>query len=244
MYGPLVEQLDDFRVLAPDLRGHGDASTPADLDFDWEGLADDVEAVVDHLGSDCRLFAFGHSMGGAVSILAEARRPGTFAGIYAFEPIIYPPAMVQNQPRRSSFVEGTKKRRRHFDSPAVAIANYREKAPFDVFTAECLDIYIEHSFHHADDGSITLKMHPHNESRMYSMSLSHPTWDRLGDVACPVAIAHGKPIPGTPGDIANQVVDRLPQGHLDSFTDLGHMGPFEDPERIGAHMQAFFDSIG
>ncbi|MEE2777522.1 MAG: alpha/beta hydrolase [Acidobacteriota bacterium] len=242
-YGPFVEHLDGFQIVAPDLRGHGDSSTPEDLDFDWEGLADDVGHVVDHLAADDRLYSFGHSMGAAVSILAEARRPGTFRGIYAFEPIVYPPMMVQDPPRRSSFVEGTKKRRREFESADSAFTNYMEKPPFDVFEKASLDAYIEHGFHHAADGTITLKMHPHNESRMYQMSLAHPTWNRLADVHCPVVVARGKSIPKAPSGIADQVVARLPQGRLEAFDDIGHMGPFEDTRRVAARVQTFFDGL-
>ncbi|MDX1385549.1 MAG: alpha/beta fold hydrolase, partial [Thermoanaerobaculia bacterium] len=168
-YAPFAEHLRGFRVAAPDLRGHGDATPPADLDFKWEGLADDIEAVVDHLDARGRLFAFGHSMGAAVSLLAETRRPGTFVAIYGFEPIVYPPRALHDSDRRDRFQEGTKKRRRHFASKAEAIANYSEKAPFSGFTPASLDAYLDHGFHFAADGSLTLKMDPHNEARMYSM---------------------------------------------------------------------------
>ncbi len=39
-----------WRAWSVDLRGHGDSTAPDGAAFDWEGFADDVLAVVDHLG--------------------------------------------------------------------------------------------------------------------------------------------------------------------------------------------------
>ena len=64
-YQQIADQLaDDFRVFAPDLLGHGDSHTP-DMALPWRGMADDVEAVLDHLALDEPVWAGGHSMGGA-----------------------------------------------------------------------------------------------------------------------------------------------------------------------------------
>ena len=88
---------------------------PTICHFAWEGLADDVAAVVDEIDDGSPLYAFGHSMGAAVSILAEARRPGTFRAIYAFEPIVIPPELrARAAGARSVWIEGTRKRRRDF----------------------------------------------------------------------------------------------------------------------------------
>ena len=46
-YGPLAQVLAPHRhVWALDFRGQGQSTPPEDLDFDWDGLADDVLAVV------------------------------------------------------------------------------------------------------------------------------------------------------------------------------------------------------
>ena len=76
-YGPLARDLAEHRhVWALDFRGQGRSTPPEDLDFDWEGLADDVLAVVDDLGGG-PLDVVGHSMGGAGLLRAEVLRPGT-----------------------------------------------------------------------------------------------------------------------------------------------------------------------
>lgn len=62
-----------FRVVAPDLRGHGRNGSPAP-DFRLEDCADDVVALADALGIE-RFIATGYSMGGLVAQLLWRRHP-------------------------------------------------------------------------------------------------------------------------------------------------------------------------
>src|SRR5437773_2567197 len=76
-YEPMASRLAARRhVYALDFRGHGDTPPPANGRFDWGGMADDLDATIKELTSE-PLEVFGHSMGGAVAILVEDRRPGT-----------------------------------------------------------------------------------------------------------------------------------------------------------------------
>jgi pimeloyl-ACP methyl ester carboxylesterase len=182
-------------------------------------------------------------MGAAVTLLTEARRPGSFRAIYAFEPIVIPPEVPRETEGRSVWVEGTRKRRREFPSIDDAFANFESKPPFDVFTAESLRAYLEHGFHRLEGGALRIKMDPEDEARMYQMSPEHPTWDHLPEVRCPVVIASGKPAPMTPSGWTERIASRLPDARVETFHQLGHMGPFQDPDRIAASVQRFFDAI-
>ena len=61
-----------FRVLALDMRGHGDSDWPGAYSF--QVMCDDVVAVLDGLGL-ATVTLIGHSMGGAVALLAAMQRP-------------------------------------------------------------------------------------------------------------------------------------------------------------------------
>ena len=90
---------------------------------------------------------FGHSCGGAALLLAEEARPGTFAGLYCFEPVIYP----GDDPLAPTFegnplAAGALRRREAFGSRREAIANFAGKAPFDRLDPDALAAYVDNGF--------------------------------------------------------------------------------------------------
>jgi pimeloyl-ACP methyl ester carboxylesterase len=68
-----------FRVVAIDLRGHGDGIS-AGSRFRLEDCADDVAALAQVLGID-RFIAVGYSMGGMVAQLLYRRHPSLLSGL-------------------------------------------------------------------------------------------------------------------------------------------------------------------
>jgi 3-oxoadipate enol-lactonase len=73
-WGPFVDGLtDQFEVIAPDARGHGESGWAGDA-FTAEDLADDIEALLDGLGIDSA-HLLGMSMGGSVGIVFAGTRP-------------------------------------------------------------------------------------------------------------------------------------------------------------------------
>jgi 3-oxoadipate enol-lactonase len=61
-----------FRVVAIDLRGHGESDRPGDYSF--QSMTDDVLGVLDQLSLD-RVTLVGHSLGGAVAYLVAQQQP-------------------------------------------------------------------------------------------------------------------------------------------------------------------------
>ncbi len=243
LFEPFVRHLEGFHAWAPDLRGHGDSSLPEDLHFAWGGFADDIAAVVAEIGDGVPIFGFGHSMGSAASLLAEARKPGTFRALYCYEPIVIPPFLDATPEQQSRFREATRRRRRSFPSVETAFENYSAKPPFNAFEDDFLRSYIEHGFEFRSDDSIRIKMDPDHEALVYEMNSEHPTYDLLPEIRCPVAVARGRIEPG-PSQWAETVVSRLPDARLEPFDDLGHMGPFEDSKRVAEAASTFFAEAG
>jgi pimeloyl-ACP methyl ester carboxylesterase len=74
MFGPVMPQLTEHhRVVAPDLQGHG---RTADIDrpLDIRLMADDIAALIDHLGLD-KPDVVGYSLGGGVAFQVAVRHP-------------------------------------------------------------------------------------------------------------------------------------------------------------------------
>jgi pimeloyl-ACP methyl ester carboxylesterase len=74
MFGPVLPQLAErHQVVAPDLQGHG---RTADIDrpIDIRLMADDIAALIDHLGLD-KPDVVGYSLGGGVAFQVAVRHP-------------------------------------------------------------------------------------------------------------------------------------------------------------------------
>ncbi|CAN5601484.1 hypothetical protein BH24ACT4_BH24ACT4_14860 [soil metagenome] len=71
---------DRYRVIAPDLRGHGRGPTAGRGRIRLEDLADDLAQVLEAVGSQ-RAVVVGYSLGGAVAQLLWHRHPEKVAGL-------------------------------------------------------------------------------------------------------------------------------------------------------------------
>jgi pimeloyl-ACP methyl ester carboxylesterase len=70
----------DHRLIAPDLRGHGDSAWAVPPRYQVEDFAGDVLAMLDTLAID-RAALVGHSMGGRVALWLAAHRPERVRGV-------------------------------------------------------------------------------------------------------------------------------------------------------------------
>jgi len=239
IWEPVVTHLRGHHHLAFDARGHGASHTPAGAPLSWLGVAEDVLAAVDAFGLR-GVPAAGHSMGAAVLLLAELARPGTFSTLYCYEPVTAP--VDTDEPMRDLVLaEMTLRRRDRFPSRADARTNFSAKPPFDAFTDESLDAYLDHCFVPVTDAEgrptgeeITLACRREDESEFYRQGRLHGLYERLGGVGCPVVVAAGAPEAGAPSSFAARIVERLPHARLLRYDDLGHFGPQQDPARIAA----------
>jgi pimeloyl-ACP methyl ester carboxylesterase len=74
MFGPILPALaEDHQVIVPDLQGHG---RTADIDrpIDIRLMADDIAALIDHLGLE-KPDVVGYSLGGGVAFLTAVKYP-------------------------------------------------------------------------------------------------------------------------------------------------------------------------
>ena len=236
IWAPLAAHLADVaHGWALDFRGHGDSPPPASMDFGWQGMADDVLAVVDHIGvvddgddATDRIGAVGHSMGGTALLLAELRRPGTFSGLWLYEPIMIPRVEGMG-PRSNPMAHAARRRRPHFPDRDAAYANFAAKPPLNGLDPAALRAYVDHGLRPGSGGrgGVELKCTPEVEARVFEGSVSHDAFDRLGDVQAPVTVAVGGD-GGLPAQVGALVAEALPHGRLERYPELTHFGPLED----------------
>ena len=99
MFGPILPALTErHQVIAPDLQGHGrtaDIDRPIDIRF----MADDIAALIDHLGLD-RPDVVGYSLGGGVALQTAVKHPAKVGRLVAASAnirrdAIYPEILAQ-----------------------------------------------------------------------------------------------------------------------------------------------------
>lgn len=78
-----------FHVRALDQRGHGDSEWDPEGDYSRERHADDLVAFIDHLGAE-KLVLVGHSLGGAVALMATPRLTERLAAIVVVDSTLKP----------------------------------------------------------------------------------------------------------------------------------------------------------
>ena len=105
LWKPQIEGLSDIaRVIAPDLRGHGNSTTGissggGDVPYSMEMLADDCAQLLDTLKIDQPIILCGLSMGGYVSFAFYRKYPHRVAGLIlaATRAIADSPAVKENR---------------------------------------------------------------------------------------------------------------------------------------------------
>jgi pimeloyl-ACP methyl ester carboxylesterase len=240
VWGPMIRAAQGVRAMALDVRCHGRSQRVPHDRLSWDLVANDVQAAVDHFGLHGAI-GVGHSMGGALLLLTEAAAPGTFAAIWAYEPIVIPPHFVGGD-GDNPLSQAAAHRRARFDSRHAALENFASKPPMDSFSREALEGYLDGGFETAADGSISLRCLPEDEAYFYRMGGLHSGWEALPRVAAPTAVVRGaETVPG-PASFAPLVADRLPRGRLVEHPELGHFGPMEDPEAMAADLHRFVET--
>ena len=118
----------------------------------------------------------------------------------------------------------------------------RLQAPLSVARADALHAYVRHGFVAGENGAVHLACRPVDEARIFRGGGDHPTFDRLGEVGCPVQVACGADTPG-PATFAPDIVAALPDGRLERHPHLGHFGPLEAPSELAGAIRAFAATI-
>jgi pimeloyl-ACP methyl ester carboxylesterase len=236
---PLAGELTPyFSVWAVDQRGHGaSGKAPAGGYHDWSLFVDDLFAVLGALGSD-RWRGIGHSLGGAVLLMAEARQPGTFVNLCSYEPVVFPPSSASPDGfgGRIPMAELARKRRATFASRQAAYDNYASKPPLNRLHPDALDAYVTFGFVDDPGGGVTLACRREDEAAVYEGAPGSGAWEHLADVRPTVTLLGGVDKTDPVSYALEDVARHLPRGGARRFEGLDHFGPFEDPAGVGAVM--------
>jgi len=184
-----------LRIWAPDLRGHGGTTLPAEGGGrrDWHDHRDDLVALLDMLDGPPVILA-GHSMGGTSALLAAAERPGRVGGLVLLDPVIWSRwavaafrlPLLDRIASRIPLVKAALRRRAVFDSREQAMTAYLGRGAFRGWPEMMLADYLAAGLVETPDGFV-LACDPAWEASNYAAQ-SHDPWRALQRLDCPVRI--------------------------------------------------------
>lgn len=225
VWRPLVTALREHgfagTIVAHDFRAHG-ASPKLDTHL-WTHFGDDVAEMLRSIEGP--VVGVGHSMGGAALLQVALDQPDRFLGQVLIEPIVFPAGAVEQADH--PLVVGAARRRRTFDSPGDALANFATKGVFSRWTPEALAAYVEGGLVE-EDGQWVLACEPEDEAATFRSSGTDGGFARLGDIQVPVWLVVGAGTDAYPAGFGRVLAEKM-HAHLVTVTGAGHFVPMEQP---------------
>ncbi len=232
VWAPVSDRLTErFHCFALDFRGHGASGMHPDGHVDFDGLAADVLAAID--GLELRgAYGFGHSSGATALLLAEEARPGSFAALWCWEPVIVPADPPLGPDPDNWLAAATRVRRTRFSSAAAALAAYRQRSALATVRSDVLAIYVTYGVKPVADGVVELLCRPDVEAQIYETATANDCFAQLAAITCPVVLARGAASEAFPPATAAAAARRLGSVTVQVIDGLGHLGPLEDPDGV------------
>ena len=246
VWTPIAEALSSrFRVLAMDLRGHGDSEMPSD-GFEWFQVAGDLPAFMDALGLD-NVLLLAHSRGGGVAVVGGAQMAQRIRGAVLIEPNVpykRPGAGDGTNARRPNLTEDqTSRRRSVWDSREEFIQRLRTADSFKNWREDILQAYVEGGTRLRNDGKVELKCSPEVEFRFTQAKVPDGMVELVSRINFPV-LYMTQPIPSRfPQNLpVIQAIARSAASfrHVE-VPNASHFIPQEQPEVV---IQAVWEFVG
>jgi len=225
-FNALARHLQDrYRIIAPDVRGHGDSAWAPDGAYQYSDQAGDLAALVDRLEL-ARFTLIGTSMGGIIAMAYAAAHPERLNGLVIND--IGPEAEVGTQ--RITQTVGA--RPESFATLDEAMEYRRGISPITAARpAEDQHELALGVLKQAPDGRWVWKMDPaYITQRVARGAPVRPVlWPALATLPCPTQV-----IWGTDSDVlseaqARRMAETLPHGELVAVPGVGHAPMLMEP---------------
>lgn len=209
----------EWRVVAPDQRGHGDSDRAAD--YSRQGYVADLVALLGHLDLG-PVVALGHSLGGRNAYQLAAWRP-ELVSAFVVEDI----GAVLEGPNLLSFCLDWP-----YESPTreALVAGLGEAGPF-----------FADRMRERQDGSWVLPFHPQDMGRSEEQNKGDRWEDWLAS-GCPALLVRGKRSQVLDADQARAMVERRPYTRLVEL-DTDHFVHDSDPAGFVEAVSEFLSSL-
>ena len=227
MFAPQVEALASrYRLITPDLRGHGQSEHRAEEYSQWDLMEDHV-ALLEHLGVDRAVWG-GVSQGGFQSLRAALRHPERVAALI----LIDTQAGYESEERAPMF-------------EAAAAVAAEQGWTEDLVSMAAIMMLGEHVSDEVKRHWIDRWMaQPTGDAVqvMRAVTRRDDITDRLAEIRQPAVVIHGEEDVAIDLPLAKRLADALP--NLVEFATIpgaGHSSTIERPEAVTAVIERFLD---
>src|SRR6266851_6420615 len=230
-FNALARHLQDrYRVLAPDVRGHGESAWSPTGDYRYADQAGDLAAFARQLGLE-KFILIGTSMGGIIAMAYAAEHVQRLLGLVIND--IGPDAEAGTQ--RITQMVGS--RPDEFASLEEAMAYRRAMSP--ILAARSPEDQHELALgvlRQRPDGKWGWKMDPaYIRQRVERGAPARPAlWPALQALSCPTLVVWGKESDVLTEAQAGRMVDVLPRGELVAVPAIGHAPTLVEPVVLAA----------
>jgi pimeloyl-ACP methyl ester carboxylesterase len=201
-----------FDLILPDLRGFGESVSSAPA-WTMRDLADDIAALLDHLGLES-VFLVGHSMGGYVTLAFAGAYPQRVRGL----------ALVSSQaaadPSERKAGRYAQARQIEEDGIGETVAGMTTKLTADVRVQKFVHDLMRKQKPAGYVGSLK------------AMAERADTMSALEKNSFPVLLIHGEADGLIPLERAREIQARVPRARMVELSGVGHMPMMESPQQV------------
>lgn len=234
------ELSSEYRVLALDLRGHGDSEIPGQ-GYTFEDIGRDLAELVPALGLT-KPYTVGHSAGGSAAIIANSLSPGVLGPTMVIDSRVGGSRALSSRPDMRDRPARTRRKRSVWDSSEAMFAAYRSRDAFKNWHEDVFRDYIEGGTRLLPDGRAELKCPTEVEATFYEQRANLNTSPYVkglkGDYLLLLGNYPGAQTLDDPGlqefqeEVAGSQVKIAPKGT--------HFLPMEYPELVLAEIRQYF----
>ncbi len=224
------------QVLAPDSYGAGKSPEwPSDSEI---SLADEVALIEPVLArANAPLVLVGHSYGGAVALKAALTHPALVRALVLYEPTLF--ALLEAEKPAPNQADGI----RHAVS---ATAEALDRNDLDAAAEAFIDYWMQPGAWAAtpEQRKPAIAASVGNVRRWAHALMTEPTpLSAFAALNVPVLYMLGGRSPESAHGVARLLVPALPQVEVQTFDQLGHMGPITHPDVVNAAIASFLDRL-
>jgi esterase len=230
-FSALARRLDDrFRIIAPDVRGHGESAWSPVGAYSYADQSGDLAQFADRLGLD-RFVLVGTSMGGIIAMAYAAGHGDRLRGLVIND--IGPDAETGT----GRITQTVGSRPDDFASLDAALAYRRSISPITAArsAADQRELALG-VLRQRQDGHWVWKMDPaYIRQRLERGPATRPPlWPALQALSCPTLVVWGMTSDVLGEAQARRMVETLPQGELVAVPGIGHAPTLVEPVVLAA----------